>query len=86
MSTFNTEADVFNEVVDVVSKQLSIEKDRVTTDANFVHDLGADSLDTVELVMTIEDHFNIEIPDDQADKITTPGAAAKYIFEELVSK
>ena len=80
---FNTEESIFNEIQSIVVEQLGIEKDRVTPEASFVNELGADSLDTVELVMAIEEHFDIEIPDDIAETITTPGEAVKHIFKEV---
>jgi acyl carrier protein len=80
---FNTEESIFNEIQAIVVEQLGIEKDRVTLEASFVNELGADSLDTVELVMAIEERFDIEIPDDIAEQITTPGDAVKHIFAEV---
>jgi len=62
----------------VVVEQLGVELDQVTNNASFVDDLGADSLDTVELVMALEEAFDIEIPDDDAEKITTVQAAIDY--------
>jgi acyl carrier protein len=69
----------------IVSEQLGVKEDEVTTESLFVDDLGADSLDTVELIMEFEKEFNIQIPDDQAEKITTVGHAIAYI-EEVVNK
>jgi acyl carrier protein len=65
----------------IVVDQLSVEADKVVESASFADDLGADSLDTVELVMAFEEEFNIEIPDEAAEKITTVGEAVKHIEE-----
>ena len=70
-------------VQDVVSKQLSIDKEKVTESSSFMGDLGADSLDVVELVMAFEEEFGIEIPDEAAEKITTVASAVKYISENM---
>ena len=69
----------FNKVKDVVLDKLGVEDSQITMEASFVDDLGADSLDTVELIMELEEEFGIEIPDDDAENITTVGAAVKYI-------
>ena len=66
-------------VIEIVSEQLGVDKEKITTDTSFVNDLGADSLDTVELVMELEEEFDINIPDDAADKIQTVGEAVEYI-------
>ncbi|KPL00596.1 MAG: acyl carrier protein [candidate division Zixibacteria bacterium SM23_73_3] len=63
----------------IVIDQLGVEEDQVTSEAKFVDDLGADSLDTVELVMALEEEFKLEIPDEEAEKITTVGQAIDYI-------
>ena len=63
----------------IVVEQLGVSEDQVTPDASFVDDLGADSLDTVELVMALEEEFDAEIPDDQAEKITTVKQAVEFI-------
>ena len=68
-------------VIEIVSKQLGVAKDKITRESSFVNDLGADSLDTVELVMEIEDAFDLSIPDDAAEKIQTVGDAIKYVEE-----
>ncbi|MEA2031322.1 MAG: acyl carrier protein [candidate division Zixibacteria bacterium] len=70
---------VENDVKDIIVEQLGVEMDQVTTEAKFVDDLGADSLDTVELVMALEEKFEIEIPDEDAEKISSVGAAINYI-------
>ena len=66
---------------EIIINELGVESKIVTDDASFVEDLGADSLDTVELVMAFEEEFGVEIPDDAAEKITTVGDATKYIEE-----
>ena len=69
------------EVTEIVSEQLGVSPDQVKMETSFVNDLGADSLDTVELVMEFEDEFDINIPDEDAEKIQTVGEAVKYINE-----
>jgi acyl carrier protein len=66
-------------VKDIVVEQLGVNEDEVTIDASFIDDLGADSLDTVELVMALEEEFECEIPDEEAEKITTVKEAVTYI-------
>ena len=66
----------------IIGEQLGVEEDEVTPEASFVEDLGADSLDTVELVMALEEEFGIEIPDEDAEKILTVGKALEYIKEK----
>ena len=66
-------------VIEIVSEQMGVAKDQVTRETSFVNDLGADSLDTVELVMAFEEEFNIEIPDEAAEKIKKVGDAISYI-------
>lgn len=68
-------------VAKIVVDQLGVTKDRVTDDASFTNDLGADSLDVVEMVMAFENEFGIEIPDEDQDKITNVGDAIKYLSE-----
>ncbi|MEW6325321.1 MAG: acyl carrier protein [Nitrospirota bacterium] len=65
----------------IIAEQLGVEEDEVTSEASFVDDLGADSLDTVELVMALEEEFGIEIPDEEAEKILTVQQAIDYIKE-----
>lgn len=72
-------ASTFERVKKVVVKQLEVSEDQVTETASFVDDLGADSLDVVELVMGLEEEFDIEIPDEDAEKIATVGNAIQYI-------
>ena len=70
----------------IIAEQLGVKKEEVTDSAKFVDDLGADSLDTVELVMALEEEFGIEIPDEDAEKMTTVGDAVKYIEEKGTKK
>jgi acyl carrier protein len=74
-----TMASIEQRVIDIVAEQLGVEKEKITRDSSFVNDLGADSLDTVELVMELEEEFEINIPDDAADKILTVGQAIDHI-------
>lgn len=67
----------------IIAEQLGVEEDEVVPEASFVEDLGADSLDTVELVMAFEEEFDIEIPDEDAEKILTVGKAMDYIKEKM---
>ena len=73
---------ILEKVRSIVSEQLSVDTGEVKTESNFQNDLGADSLDTVELVMALEEAFNIEIPDEAAEGIATVGDAVKYIEEK----
>jgi acyl carrier protein len=75
-------ATVEERVKKIIAEQLGVEEDEVTPEASFVEDLGADSLDTVELVMALEEEFEIEIPDEDAEKILTVGKALDYIKEK----
>jgi len=72
-------ASVFDRIKSKVAHQLGVEEGSITPASSFVEDLGADSLDVVELVMALEEEFGIEIPDDQAEKIATVGDAVKFI-------
>jgi acyl carrier protein len=72
-------ASVYDRVVEIVAEQLGAEKDKISKDTHFVNDLSADSLDVVELVMELEEEFDINIPDDAAEKIQTIGQAVEYI-------
>ncbi|HEY1613391.1 MAG TPA: acyl carrier protein [Rhizomicrobium sp.] len=72
-------SDIGERVKKIVVEHLNVDADKVTDNASFIEDLGADSLDTVELVMAFEEEFGIEIPDDAAESIVTVGDAVKYI-------
>jgi acyl carrier protein len=72
-------ADIEQKVKDIIINELGVEAEKVTPEASFVEDLGADSLDTVELVMAFEEEFGMEIPDEEAEKLQTVGDAINYI-------
>ncbi|MFN3916470.1 MAG: acyl carrier protein [Flavobacteriales bacterium] len=72
-------SDIKSRVVSIIVDKLGVDEAEVTSEASFTNDLGADSLDTVELIMEFEKEFNIAIPDDQAEKIATVGDAVAYI-------
>lgn len=74
-------SEIANKVKAIIVDKLSVEESEVTNEASFTNDLGADSLDTVELIMEFEKEFDISIPDDQAEKIQTVGQAISYIEE-----
>ncbi|MEE2567183.1 acyl carrier protein [Hyphobacterium marinum] len=76
-------SDVMNRVKKIVVEHLDVEEEKVTADASFIDDLGADSLDNVELVMAFEEEFDIEIPDDAAEHINKVGDAVKFIEEKV---
>jgi acyl carrier protein len=75
--------NTFDKVQEIAAEHLGADKDAITMEASFISDLGADSLDTVELVMAFEEAFGIEIPDDAAESIQTVGDAVKLIDEKL---
>jgi acyl carrier protein len=79
-------SDVAERVKKIVVEHLGVEADKVVESANFIDDLGADSLDTVELVMAFEEEFSVEIPDDQAETIVTVGDAIKYLEKASAKK
>jgi acyl carrier protein len=79
-------SDVAERVKKIVVEHLGVEADKVVDNANFIDDLGADSLDTVELVMAFEEEFGVEIPDDQAETIVTVGDATKFLEKALAAK
>lgn len=74
-------SDTAEKVKEIIANELGVERDKVTEDASFVEDLGADSLDTVELVMAFEEEFGIEIPDEDAEQMQTVGDAIDYLSE-----
>jgi len=73
------ETTIEQKVRDIIVEQLGVNADQVTTEAKFIEDLGADSLDTVELVMAFEEEFGIEVPDEEAEKLLTVGNVVQYI-------
>jgi acyl carrier protein len=78
-------SDLHEKVKDIIVEELGVERDKVIDDASFMEDLGADSLDTVELVMAFEKEFDVDIPDEDAEKIRTVGDALKYLDEKTGS-
>jgi acyl carrier protein len=77
---------IADKITEIIVEQLGVKPEEVTPEASFVDDLGADSLDTVELVMALEEEFGTEIPDEDAEKIQTVGDAIRYIEEKTASK
>ncbi len=77
---------VDEKVKSIISEQLGVKKEEIKPESSFIDDLGADSLDTVEVVMALEEEFGIEIPDEDAEKITTVGEAVKYIEAKVAKK
>ncbi|MBP9866359.1 MAG: acyl carrier protein [Candidatus Omnitrophica bacterium] len=75
-----------DKITEIIVEQLGVKPEEVTPEASFVDDLGADSLDTVELVMALEEEFGIEIPDEDAEKIQTVGDASRYIEKKSATK
>jgi len=73
-------------LIDIISEQMGVDKSEITRETSFINDLNADSLDTVELVMEFEDEFDMSIPDEEAEKIQTVGAALDYITKIAQSK
>ncbi len=73
---------VEDKIKSIIADQLGVKADEVTPEASFIDDLGADSLDTVELIMALEEEFSVEIPDEDAEKMTSVGDAIKYINEK----
>ncbi len=76
-------SNVEERVKDIIVEELGVEREKLTGEASFMEDLGADSLDTVELVMAFEKEFDIDIPDEEAEKLRTVGDALKYLHEKL---
>ncbi len=79
-------SDMVEKVKDIIAEELGVEREKLTEAASFMEDLGADSLDTVELVMAFEKEFDIDIPDEEAEKLKTVGDALKYLQEKIGSK
>ena len=79
-------SEIESRVKSIIVEKFGVEESMVTNEASFTNDLGADSLDTVELIMEIEDEFGISIPDDLAEKISTVGDAIKFVEEEVAKK
>ena len=73
--------NIESQVIDIIVEQLGVEREKVTPEAKFIDDLGADSLDTVELVMNFEEKFSLEVPDDDAEKLRSVADVVKYIEE-----
>jgi acyl carrier protein len=69
----------FDKIKEVIIDKLGVEESKIVSEASFVDDLGADSLDTVELIMELEEEFGLEIPDEEAEKLTTVGAVVDYV-------
>ena len=78
--------ELLKKIKAIIADKLSISEDQVSEEASFIDDLGADSLDTVELVMALEDEFNMDIPDEEAEKLTTVGKAMDYVLDCLSKK
>ena len=78
--------EIEEKIIEIVSEQMGVDKSEITRETSFVNDLNADSLDTVELVMECEDEFELSIPDEEAEKIQTVGAAVDYIISTARSK
>ena len=76
-------SNVEDRVKDIIVEELGVEREKLTSEASFMEDLGADSLDTVELVMAFEKEFDIDIPDEDAEKMRTVGDAMKYLHEKI---
>ena len=76
-------SDIEEKVKDIIAEELGVERDKVSPSASFMEDLGADSLDTVELVMAFEKEFDIDIPDEEAEKLRTVGDAMNYLREKV---
>jgi len=77
-----SEEEIEEKIKEIVCQQLGVSEEKLTDETSFVNDLGADSLDTVELVMEIEDEFGLSIPDEDVEEIQTVGAAVKYVAEK----
>ena len=77
------DSNVEDKVKDILVEELGVEREKLTSEASFMEDLGADSLDTVELVMAFEKEFDIDIPDEDAEKLRTVGDAMKYLHDKI---
>ncbi len=82
----STAVEIEEKVVQIVSEQMSVDKGEIARGTSFVNDLNADSLDTVELVMELEDEFDLTIPDEEAEKLKTVGEAIEYIQKHMNGK
>jgi acyl carrier protein len=78
-------AEYTERVKDIIEKELGVEREKLTNEASFIEDLGADSLDIVELVMEFEKEFNIDIPDEDAEKLRTVGDALQYLNQKVAT-
>ena len=76
-------SDTLNKIKEIIMDKLGVEEEKITIDSHFIEDLGADSLDTVELIMQFEEDFNIEIPDEDAEKILTVNQSYNYINKNI---
>ena len=76
-------SSVEDKVKDIIAEELGVEREKLTEEASFIEDLGADSLDQVELVMALEKEFDIDIPDEEAEKLRTVGDAMKYLHDKM---
>lgn len=81
-----TTEEIEQKVVSIVSEQMGVDKAEISLETSFINDLNADSLDTVELVMELEDEFDLNIPDEEAEKIQTVGAAVSFIQKHMEGK
>lgn len=81
-----TRDEIFEKVCSIVSEQMGVDKAEIKPETSFVNDLNADSLDTVELVMELEDEFDMNIPDEEAEKLQTVGAAVDFIEKQISAK
>lgn len=78
-------SELDDKVINIIVEELGVERDKVTNEASFMEDLGADSLDTVELVMAFEKEFDVDIPDEEAEKLRTVGDALQYLHDKMGS-
>ncbi len=76
-------SELDDKVINIIVEELGVERDKVVAEASFMEDLGADSLDTVELVMAFEKEFDVDIPDEEAEKLRTVGDALKYLHDKM---